>query len=173
VKLIKTFLFSLFLTTFLACTKTIEGDPYTGHGISLMIPKGWKQKEAPIPEVGMFITVEKEGDDESGIFSIGVLDEKVSINEQMNMMKERMQQSMSISGVTVNYTATKSETFNGIKTLSCTFDYTNEALSFDGELRAFHCGEKTIYILIQEEAGDKARNAEGLHILNSSFNCTS
>lgn len=170
-KFTKNLLLLILLMNGMACEKESKGELYSAHGISFQIPEGWTHAETPMDGSGVFIMLEKGGLDESGFYSIGILDEKVSTTAQIDMMKERMDQNLSIQDIQVNYSKTQEESFNGIAAVSCQFDYTNEALKFDGLLKAFHCGEKTVYILQQEEVEDQAKNKEGLKLLKETFAC--
>jgi hypothetical protein len=149
---------------------------YANHGVSFSIPKGWAQMELPIPgeqgeSIGAYIMVEKEGEDESGQFIASLLDTKIPLKEYMDLVKNQLLQSLSSHQSKVNFSEVSEEDFNGAKAVVCKFDHNAADLNFQGELKAFYCGEKTVQIFIQEEKSDAPKNKTGLDLLVSSFKC--
>lgn len=149
---------------------------YAKHGVSFSIPEGWTQVESPIPgeqgkPVGAYIMVEKNGEDESGQFIASLLETKVPLLEYMDLVKNQLLQSLSLHETKVNFSEISEEEFNGEKALVCTFDHNAVDLNFQGELKAFYCGDKTVQIFIQEEVSDAPKNKPGFDLLTSSFSC--
>ena len=125
-----------------ACKKTINSTPYNAHGVSFSVPEGWKQAESEIPETGMYIMVEKEGEDETGQFIVSVLNNSIPLQTYMDIMKDELFKTLSLSNTQIHFTPVESENYNGVEALTCKFVHDANQLNFRGELKAFHCGEK-------------------------------
>ncbi len=153
-----------------------KSSTYNKHGISFTKPEGWRMQETPIPgnegiPMGTYIMVEKDGEDESGQFIASIVNNKIPLRDYMDLVKDQLNQNLSLQESTITFSDLKEEVFNGTKALIYTFEHNAVDLNFQGALKSFHCGDKTIHILIQEEKSDMPKNKKGLDILKKSFSC--
>ena len=127
--------------------------------------------ENPDYYLGIYIMVEKEGEDESGQFITSILNSKIPLNAYMNVMQDELQKNLSLQNTQINFTEVKESYFAGADALICTFRHNSAGLDYRGELKTFHCGERTVYIFIQEASDDISENKDGFKMMNSSFSC--
>jgi hypothetical protein len=172
--------FSLFCIIILALTigactsEKIASRPYNKHGVRFEIPEGWLEKEMPIPNEGNYIMVEKQGENpenESGQFIVSILDKIVPLNAYMELMRQQLTQQMTMMKNEIQFTETELTEFAGQEALKAHFKFEQSGQSYRGVLQTFLCGEKTIYLFVQEAEEDASRNVKGFDILRNSLAC--
>ncbi len=145
---------------------------FKGHGIGFTIPKGWKKTEMPIPEAGVLVMVEKQGEDESGQFMVSVLDgDQVALNNYMDVMRDEILKNLNSQGASSNFSDVRKAQYNNIDVLVCEYTHGSGGLDFSGSLKTFYCNGKTIYLFTQSEKEDHPKNKAGIEMLERTFAC--
>lgn len=142
------------------------------HGIQFSIPQDWSILEGEIPGGGQYISVEKQGEDESGRVAISILPKQLPLQSHIETVKNQFVAGMKPTGNAITFTDNKTEVYQDLETLACQHSFTNVGLDFSGDIRVFHCGTQSINIFTIEAKADSDKNKAGFDLINQTFSCT-
>ncbi len=149
----------------------VDSKNYADNGVQFSIPDGWKYAESPIPGVGIYIMVEKQGDDESGQLIASVINKKLPLSGYMGEMQKQLKESFELNRAKYSFDEIQTQGTGDQETLNCKFKHTIHGLDFTGTMKAFFCNEKTIYLFTQEAVADTKKNKSGFDLLHKTFKC--
>jgi len=126
----------------------------TFAGLSLKYPNHWNlEKKELKKEVSYQINFKKDGDDESDIMSITILNLKSDCYKMLQNSIELMRNEQAYEDANIKPIVNTS--FNGIEAYSADFEVTFRGIKFFGNMVSFGNEEKTILILKQSDTTEK------------------
>ena len=164
----KSVVFVLLFAVVSSCGEQEPGGKFRKEGVSFIYPSGWsitKQKE--INGSGYLLSIQKAGFQASGLVTLTwvnkVIDERVYVGL---LQKEYVNQKVLKN---IKFQPTRERSFNGIKSVSCGFNFNVLGVKHRGEIFVFVKGEKTYSIIKQEALKDISTNKEGFERIESTF----
>ncbi len=154
----------LYLT---ACKSETPPTEFSRNGVSFTVPAGWSISEEEDYGTGYYVSIEKEGFSESGIFMVTWIEGDMSAEEFLELNRESLLEqevynNLSFSPIDI----TKFGNYDA-KHLFFTTDVMK--IEHRGDMYSFsRCG-KTVYVLKQEALEDSKTNMKGFEEFEKSF----
>jgi len=139
-------------------------------GVSLISPKGWKiTDQESLDSKGYYLAIEKDGFNSSGLVTLSWVNSEFELNEWINIHKDEMKNNIIYKNANLTFGNTNKDTFNGFNTTSLKYTLRLFNQEHLGIIHFFYKKEKTFSILIQEAVEDRAKNKNGLELIEQSF----
>ena len=122
---------------------------------------------------GYFLSIEKDGFNSSGLFTIYWVDGLFELEDWILGYKKEIKNQPIYSTAGVNFGIVTNGSFNGIEAKELHFTTSILGLKHSGVLYAFHEGNRTFSVFKQQANEDNAKNATGFATIENSFICES
>lgn len=163
--------FSVFIL--FAC-KEPEKNTFTEHGVSFTIPEGWviTQSESINDTLGFFLTCEKKGMNESGMFTLSWVNQEVSKEEFLMLLKKQLSQNSFYKNTGILFNEIQPIKNLGHFQVSSTGFMTQlSGLKHSGKIVCFNCKGRTLGLIFQTALEDEEKNNVGFEEIQKSFIC--
>ena len=161
---------------FIACSSAPSPDQqFAKKGVSFTSPAGWKISEEEEYEEseesysGYYLSVEKEGFDDSGIVIISWIDVEIDLDDWQAICTEEISSNIIYRNTNLKFGPTKAGEINGIPTQSVQASFSLLGLDHEATMHFFHANGKTFDVMIQQATEDDEKNKEGFATLLESF----
>lgn len=144
---------------------------YEVDGVGFNIPKGWNIRQEGGPDGPEVVTIEKAGNDESGLAVITVYNTVYDASDALENTRAAMMQNPVYSKSGITFTEMTGGKFLNGRSLSMNFTFKDAESGHSGSISVFELCNKTVTVMMQQHEADRNRNAEGFEILTNSFNC--
>jgi hypothetical protein len=172
-KTVAPLLLSLF---FIACSSGPSPEQqFDKKGVSFTSPARWKISEEEEYEEskesysGYYLSVEKEGFDESGIVLISWIDVEIDLDDWQAICTEKIASNIIYRNTNLQFGPTRADELNGIPTQSVQATFSLLGLEHEVNLHFFHANGKTFDVMIQQATEDNEKNKEGFDTILKSF----
>ncbi len=154
----------LYLT---ACKSETPPTEFSRNGVSFTVPEGWSISEEEDYGTGYYVSIEKEGFSESGIFLVTWVEGEMSAEEFLELNRE------SLLGQEVydnlSFSPVNTTKFGDYDTKHLSFTTDVMKIEHKGDMHSFSRGGKTVYVLKQEALEDSEANRQGFEDMEKSF----
>ncbi|MCH8553598.1 MAG: hypothetical protein LAT76_00435 [Schleiferiaceae bacterium] len=145
-----------------------KGDStFSGHGLSFLVPKGWKIKSVKDFGTHQIIDVRKRGLSSSGLVVITVFHEAMDAEAVLYEMLSSFGEVALYKNFT--YTETLPMAYGSHDAVAALFGMTVFTVPHTGVIYAFQKNDKTLCIVQQEADEDTEKNAAGFKAIQERF----
>lgn len=145
-----------------------NGGQFSKGGVSFSYAPGWSiTDQEEINDGGYYLSIEKDGFEESGLITVTYLEDSLELYSYMQLLQINYQDEMHFEDHKFN-TIREGE-FNGIDCISSKFTFNALGLEYKGVLYVLVSENKTFSLLFQEAIEDTSINKEGFKTVKSTF----
>ena len=133
-------------------------------------PQGWKiSDEENLDDQGYYLSIEKDGLESSGLFSLTWVYGEFELNDWIRVHKEEMKNNIIYRNSNLAFGGLHESKFNNLNTSSLEYTVSLLGVKHEGTFHFFHAQEKTFTVVIQEAIEDRADNRAGFEMIEQSF----
>lgn len=172
-KLKNSLVWAFFFLVLISC-KEPQKNTFAEHGVSFTIPEGWviTQSESINDTLGFFLTCEKKGMNESGMFTLSWINQEVSKEEFLLLLKKQLSQNSFYKNTGILFNEIQPIKNLGHFQVSSTGFITQlSGLKHSGKIVCFNCKGRTLGLIFQTAQEDEEKNNTGFEEIQKSFVC--
>ncbi|GAA0871620.1 hypothetical protein GCM10009117_07660 [Gangjinia marincola] len=141
---------------------------YEGEYFNFDFPDDWNITDSEGLEEGVyFLSVEKDGLDSSGLFTVVSFDEEIDLDNLVSINLEQLQNNPVIANL--KFDSIRDAEFNHIKSRTSNFTFSTLGIRHEGSISAFN-GDKNSYVTLKQGSlEDKNKNSNGFSTIENSF----
>ncbi|WP_157717161.1 PsbP-related protein [Formosa sp. Hel1_31_208] len=148
-------------------SETLE-NRFEGKGYTFDYPKDWNiTDDEPIDEGVHFVSVEKNGFDSSGLFTLVVFEYLVELDDVIKVNMEELQNNSFVE--TLTFESIVDSQFGNLDARSIGFKLSTMGIKHKGTIYAFEAKNQSFVIIRQGALEDTTKNAEGFDTIENSF----
>jgi hypothetical protein len=172
-KLKNSIVWAFLFMALLGC-KQAHKEIFTKEGVSFTIPEGWviTQSESIHDTLGYFLTCEKKGMNESGMFTLSWINQEVNKEEFLLILKEQLSQNSFYKNTGILFNEIQPiKNMDHFQVSSTGFVTHLSGLKHSGKIICFNCKGRTLGLIFQTAQEDEEKNKQGFEEIQKSFAC--